>query len=157
MAYELREVATPEDWEAMHRIRLQVLFTPERHPGLVYDRAHPHDTNPAHVKFLLMQDGEPIGTTRLDPRGDGGVVRLVGIVPQLQRQGHGSVLESRVVDYARSRGMSHLWLNAARDAVGFYEKLGWSPLVWDAEELATFAKDCVQMVKEVGRADDNQG
>ncbi len=55
----------------MHAIRLDVLFTPERHPGLVYDRAHPHDTNPAHSKFLLLLDGTPIGTTRLDPRGEG--------------------------------------------------------------------------------------
>ena len=147
MAYELRELATPEDWEGMHRIRLQVLFTPERHPNLVYDRAHPHDTNPAHFKFLLVLDGEPIGTTRLDPRGEGGIVRLVGIVPHLQRQGHGSVLERLVMEFARARGMTRLWLNAAKDAVGFYEKLGWTPLVWDEEELATFAANCVQMTR----------
>ena len=147
MAYDLHELATPDDWEAMHRIRLQVLFTPERHPGLVYDRAHPHDTDPDHVKFLLLRDGEPIGTTRLDPHRDGGIVRLVGIVSDQQRQGHGSVMESLLVDYARRRGMRHLWLNAAKDAVGFYEKLGWSPEIWSEEELATFARNCVQMAK----------
>ncbi|MDC9825979.1 GNAT family N-acetyltransferase [Devosia sp. ZB163] len=147
MAYELRELATPEDWEGMHRIRLQVLFTPERHPNLVYNRAHPHDTDPAHFKFLLVLDGEPIGTTRLDPRGEGGIVRLVGIVPHLQRRGHGSALERLVIEFARARGMTRLWLNAAKEAVGFYEKLGWTPLVWDEEELATFAANCVQMTK----------
>ena len=107
--------------------------TPERHPGLVYNRSHPHDTDPANVKFLLVLDGEPIGTTRFDPRGEGGIVRLVGIVPHLQRHGHGSVLEERLVDFA----------------VGFYEKLGWSPMVWDEVELATFAKNCVQMTKGI--------
>ncbi|MGC4077559.1 MAG: GNAT family N-acetyltransferase [Rubrivivax sp.] len=147
MTYELHELETPEDWEAMHRIRLKVLFTPERHPGLVYDRAHPHDTNPEHVKFLLLLDGEPIGTTRLDPRGDSGIVRLVGIVPGQQRRGHGSVMEQLVVDFARARGMRRLAVNAARDAVGFYEKLGWSPEVWGQEELETFARNCVQMTK----------
>lgn len=147
MAHALRIVTTPEDWEAMHAIRLQVLFTPERHPGLVYNRAHAHDTDPEHTKFLLMLDGEPIGTTRLDPRGPGGIVRLVGIVPSHQRQGHGSALEGLVVNYARAQGMTQLWVNAARDAVGFYEKRGWSPLVWDEEELATFAANCVQMTK----------
>lgn len=147
MPYDLHQLSSPEDWEAMHAIRLQVLFTPERHPGIVYDRAHPHDTNPAHAKFLLTLDGEPIGTARLDPRGEGGVVRLVGIVPNRQRQGHGAVLEGMVADYARTRGMTRLWVNAARDAVGFYEKRGWSPFVWGEEELATFARNCVQMVK----------
>ena len=149
MTYELRELASPEDWEAMHRIRLEVLFTPERHPGLVYDRAHPHDTEPTHSKFVFMHDGVPIGTTRLDPRGEGGIVRLVAIVPPLQRQGHGSVLETLLIDYARARGMKRLWLNAARDAVGFYEKLGWTAEVWDEVELATFAHNCVQMTKPI--------
>jgi GNAT superfamily N-acetyltransferase len=147
LTYELHELASPADWDAMHRIRLAVLFTPERHPGVVYDRAHPHDTNPDHVKFLLLRDGEPIGTTRLDPRGEGGIVRLVGILPGQQRQGHGSAMEGLLADYARTRGMTRLWLNAAADAVGFYEKLGWSPQVWDEEELATFARNCVQMTK----------
>ncbi|KQW81274.1 hypothetical protein ASC89_05465 [Devosia sp. Root413D1] len=149
MTYELRELASPEDWEAMHRIRLEVLFTAERHPGLVYDRAHPHDTEPTHSKFVFMHDGVPIGTTRLDPRGEGGIVRLVAIVPPLQRQGHGSVLEALLIDYARARGMKRLWLNAARDAVGFYEKLGWTAEVWDEVELATFAHNCVQMTKPI--------
>lgn len=149
MTYELRELASPEDWEAMHRIRLEVLFTPERHPGLAYDRAHPHDTEPANSKFLLLRDGVPIGTTRLDPRGEGGVVRLVAIASSLQRQGHGSVLEAMLIDHARARGMKRLWLNAARDAVGFYHKLGWAAQVWDEVELATFARNCVQMTKPI--------
>lgn len=150
MTYELRELASPADWEAMHRIRLEVLFTEERHPGLVYDRAHPHDTEPTHSKFILINDGVPIGTARLDPRGEGGIVRLVAIVSQLQRQGHGSVLEALLIDFARARGMKRLWLNAARDAVGFYRKLGWTAEVWDEEELATFARNCVQMTRPIG-------
>lgn len=149
MTYELRELATPADWEAMHAIRLDVLFTPERHPGLVYDRAHPHDTNPAHSKFLLLLDGTPIGTTRLDPRGEGGIVRLVGIARDRQGQGHGATLERLFIDHARARGMSRLWLNAARESVGFYEKLGWTRQVWDEQELATFASNCVQMTKSI--------
>lgn len=149
MTYELRELATPEDWEAMHAIRLEVLFTPERHPGLVYDRAHPHDTNPTHAKFLLLLDGTPIGTTRLDPRDDGGIVRLVGIVKHHQGQGHGATMERLLIDRARARGMNRLWLNAARESVGFYEKLGWTPQVWDEQELATFASNCVQMTKSI--------
>ena len=102
----------------MHRIRLQVLFTQERHPGIVYNRAHPDDTNPAHTKFLLLRDGVPIGTTRLDPRNDGGIVRLVGIVKS-QRQGHGSAMERLLIEHARARGMTRLSLNAARESVGF--------------------------------------
>jgi GNAT superfamily N-acetyltransferase len=147
MTYRLHELASPEDWEAMHRLRLEVLFTPGRRPGLVYDRAHPHDTEPTHAKFLLLLDGTPIGTTRLDPRGDGGVVRLVGIARHLQGQGHGSAMEGLVVDYARARGMTRLWVNAINTAVGFYEKCGWTPLGWDDVAVGAQGDDIVQMTK----------
>lgn len=147
MTYRLHELATPADWEAMHAIRERVLFTQERHPGIVYNRAHEHDTNPAHIKFILLLDDEPIGTTRLDPRNDGGIVRLVAIVPEHQRRGHGSAMEGLVVDFARGRGMRRLWVNAAADAVGFYEKRGWTRLVWDEAELVGLGASCVQMTK----------
>lgn len=148
MTYELRRVETPEDWAALHRIRRDVLFTPERHPtGFVYNDAHPHDAASNHIKFLLMLDGAPIGTTRLDLRGERAVVRLVAIVADRQGQGHGSVMEQALVNHAYKLGITTLMVNSAPDAVGFYEKRGWQREVWDAEELQGIASNCVQMMK----------
>ena len=148
MTYELRRVETPEDWAALHRIRREVLFTPERHPpGFVYNDAHPDDAASNHIKFLLMLDGTPIGTTRLDLRGERAVVRLVAIVADQQRQGHGSVMEQALENHAYRLGITTLMVNSAPDAVGFYEKRGWQREVWDAEELQGIASNCVQMMK----------
>jgi GNAT superfamily N-acetyltransferase len=147
MSYELRAVATPEDLAAMHDVRRATLFTPDR--GVVYDEHHPHDLNPANQCFLFWYEQKPIGVVRLDPRGeDAMVVRLVGILPQLQGQGHGRVLGRLVEAEARRRGARRLMLNARDTAVGFYEKTGWAPEVWDAIEQAA-APTCVQMTKAI--------
>ena len=146
--YELRPVATPEDRAAMHAIRRETLFTPDR--AVVYDENHPHDLDPANQCFLLLLDGRPIGVVRLDPHGKGeGVVRLVAILPVLQRQGHGRVLGELIEAEARRRGMVKLGLNARQDAVGFYERIGWGAEVWDRGELESFAAHCTQMTKRL--------
>jgi len=147
MDYELKPVATEAEWQAMHALRRATLFSPERRPGLVYDDNHPDDHAADHVPYLLMADGAPIGMVRLDFRGATAVVRLVAITPELQRHGHGSELDRLGVEAARARGVRTLVVNSAADAVGFYEKRGWHRHVWDAEELAGIAIDCVQMRK----------
>jgi GNAT superfamily N-acetyltransferase len=151
MTYELRPVASAEDRAAMHAIRRATLFSPDRPGGpVVYDENHPHDINPANQCFLLVLDEQPIGVVRLDPRGEHeGVVRLVAILPALQRQGHGRVLGELIEAEARRRGMVELGLNAREDAVGFYQRMGWAPEIWDRAELETFASHCTQMTKRL--------
>lgn len=147
VTYQLKRVESPEDWAAMHRIRREVLFAPGRHPGVEYDDNHPHDAASNHIKFLLLLDGEPIGTTRLDLRGEHAVFRLVAILAGRQRRGHGSALEAAVTRHAFRLGVRTLMVNSAPDAVGFYEKCGWQREIWDREELQGIARGCVQMMK----------
>lgn len=148
MSIELKEVTTEADWAALHHLRRSVLFTEARHPGVAYDPEHPHDTNPAHTKLLLMRDGEPVGCTRLDPRPDGlVVVRLVAIANHLQRQGLGRELERLALTRIRAMGAKKAVLNAAADAVGFYQKCGWVREDWDLADLG--AARGVQMSKMV--------
>ena len=151
MTYELRRVATAEDWSSLHVIRRATLFTVGRHGDAVrYDENHPDDRQPDNQPLLLVLAGEAIGVVRLDRRGaDGGVVRLVGIVPEKQRQGHGRMLQQLVETTARARGMRRLAVNAHPSAVGFYEKTGWLKEAWDASELTGIATDCVQMTKRI--------
>jgi GNAT superfamily N-acetyltransferase len=113
MDYALTPVATEADWQALHALRRATLFAPGRHPGIVYDDNHPDDHAPDHVPYLLLRDGAPIGMVRLDFRGDTAVVRLVAIAPELQRQGHGTVLDRLVCETARARGVHTLVVNSA--------------------------------------------
>ena len=103
MAYELVKVSTEADWQAYHAIRRQVLW--EARGKHDYDATRSEEHAVTNHPLLLKLDGRPIGTTRLDDRGDStGVIRLVAIASHAQRQGHGRVLSASVEDYARPLG-----------------------------------------------------
>jgi N-acetylglutamate synthase-like GNAT family acetyltransferase len=146
MSYELVKVKTESDWREYHALRRHVLWEARGRSG--YDDTRPAEYIAANTPLLLKLNGRPIGTTRLDDLGGHrGVVRLVAIATDLQRQGHGRVLSELVEGYARRLGLNTLFVNAAPDAVGYYEKMGWDNYVWDETELTGIASDCTQMTK----------
>ena len=136
--------ADAADWQAFHDIREAVLFLARGRVG-VYDRDHPDDRDPRNEPLLCKLDGRPIGTVRLDDRGGSGVIRLVAIVPELQGMGYGRAMARLCDARARERGMATLYVNAAPEALGYYEALGWERFVWDAAELCGIAAECIQM------------
>lgn len=148
MRYELIEVQSPDEWKAYHFLRRTVLW--EAKGRLNYNESHPDEHLNANHPLLLKLDERPIGTVRLDEIGGGsGVVRLVSIAPDVQRSGHGQALSSLTEDFARRFVIATLLVNAAPDAVGFYEKMGWKKEMWDESELRGLASDCIQMMKNL--------
>jgi GNAT superfamily N-acetyltransferase len=150
--YTLAPVTTPELWTALHDIRRAVLFAPGRHAdGRAYDDNHPDDRSAENQPFVLLLDGRPVGTARLDvPRKGIGIVRLVAVVEAEHGKGHGRMLGNLIDAEARRRGIMRLYVNAAPSALGYYEKLGWAREVWNPSELTGIAIDCVQMSKALG-------
>lgn len=148
MTLELRAVQSDDEWAAMHDIRRRVLFAPGRHATeIAYDDNHPDDRAPENVPHILMLDEQAIGTARLDLKGDYAVVRLVAISPEHQRNGFGEIMDRMLTEKCWELGVKQMRVNAAPDAVGFYEKTGWHKESWDPEELVGIASNCVQMVK----------
>jgi GNAT superfamily N-acetyltransferase len=150
VSHTLSPPVRDDDWRAFHDIREAVLWTARGKSG--YDRRHADDYDvPANTPLLLKDDGRPVGTMRLDDFGDGtGCVRLVAILAGEQGRGHGRALSLLWEDAARARGMHTLVINAAPEALGFYEKLGWERFVWDQVEAEGIAADCIQMRKRIG-------
>jgi len=145
---ELRAVQSDDEWTAMHDIRRRVLFAAGRHATeIVYDDNHPDDRVPENVPHILMLDERPIGVARLDLKGDYAVVRLVAISPEHQRNGFGEIMDKMLTEKSWELGVKQMRVNAAPDAVGFYEKTGWHRHSWDSEELVGIASNCVQMIK----------
>lgn len=148
MSLELRAVETEAEWAALHDLRRRVLFAPGRHRiEIEYDAKHPDDRADNHIPHVLVLDDKVIGVARLDYRTDAAVVRLVAIEPELQKQGYGLLMDQMLTEKAWEVGAKQLYVNAAPDAVGFYEKAGWHKQEWDPDELVGIASDCVQMVK----------
>lgn len=150
MTLELRAVKTDEEWAALHDIRRRVLFAPGRHATeIAYDPDHPDDRAAENVPHILMLDDTPIGVARIDLKGDRAVVRLVAIVPEHQRNGFGTLMDTMLTEKAWELGVRQLRVNAAPGAVGFYEKTGWRRESWDPDELTGIADTCVQMTKSI--------
>lgn len=148
MPYELRAVTSADDWRHLHAIRRAVLFAPGRH-DIAYDESHPDDRADGNQPYLLVLDGDAIGVARLDVRDELAVLRLVAIVDAAQGKGHGRAFSDLLDAEARRLGVAALRVNAAPDAVGYYEKTGWRRESWDARELAGLAASTVQMTKRL--------
>ena len=100
--------------------------------------------------LLLKFRGVPIGTTRLDFLGNKeGVIRLVAIRADYQNAGHGRVLSAMVEEQAKADGIATLFVNAAPEALGYYEKTGYERHGWSPSELVGIAADCIQMRKRL--------
>ncbi|WP_245294346.1 GNAT family N-acetyltransferase [Rhizobium aegyptiacum] len=137
-----------EEWRTYHAIRQHVLFELRGLDG--YDDAHPDEHARGHIPLLLRKDGVALGTVRLDlSDGTTGIVRLVAIMPQYQRQGLGRILMFEVERLSAQHGLSRLEVHAAPDAVLFYQKLGW--VMVDAD------KSNPLMAKEIQSSDHGSG
>ena len=146
--YELVQVLTADEWQAVHDMRRAELFV--RHPGIRYDENHPDDRMPGHFLFLLLLKGKAIGTARLDLGARGqGIMRLVAIAKPEQRKGHGRILQERFEIFARGMGVTDLYVNAARDAVGFYERMGFARAHFDDAARNGIADDTEPMRKRL--------
>jgi N-acetylglutamate synthase-like GNAT family acetyltransferase len=148
--YELAVVNSVDDWDAYHDIRKAELFD-ARGSGVTYDPDHPDESLPDNFPLLLKWKDVGIGTTRLDLRPDGAaVIRLVAVSRAEQRKGHGWILNDKVEAFARTKGVSRLLVNAAPEAVEFYERLGFHREAWSPAELTGIASECIQMTKFIG-------
>lgn len=147
MTHELVAVSDSSDWAAFHAIRRVELFEAKGRFG-IYNDQHPDDHADFAHPFLLKVDGLSVGTVRIDRLGqDRGAIRLVAITATAQGRGLGKLMEGLAVEQARELGVSELVVNAAAEAVGFYEKMGWSRYDWDPAELVNIAAACIQMRK----------
>lgn len=120
--YQLRLVESDTDWQAYHRIRRAVLFEARgRYDD--YDAAHPDEQRDGNHPFLLRFRGAAVGTVRLDRQPKGwGILRMVAIDEPFQRQGHGRALLALLEGQAKVFGIQCLEVNAAKDAIPFYER-----------------------------------
>lgn len=124
MSIELITVAGQAHWRAYHDIRRHVLF--ELRGQHDYNEEHPDEHRQGHIPFLLLQNGTPVGTVRLDLESkQQATVRLVAIVHHLQGRGLGRAMMSAVEKAAMEHGVQRLRVHSAPAAVAFYTKVGW--------------------------------
>ena len=144
--YELVSPADAEAWRCYHDIRRAVLFEARGWFG-VYDENRPDEKADGHHAKLLLYRRDPIGVVRIDIAGEAAILRRVAVRSDAQRCGHGRALLSLAQLFAIANGCGRLESNVASDAVGFYEKCGFS-VARDAD-ARMFARESVLMTKRL--------
>lgn len=86
---------------------------------------------------MLKKGSEPIGITTLDIVDKGiAVTRSVAINKDFQGQGHGKILGKMVQDFAKTKGIEKLCVNADSEKTSYYESLGFHIEDWDLSEFS---------------------
>lgn len=121
----------PADREAALGVR-EAVFIAEQHVPVDLER----DTDDDRAIHLLARthDDTPIGTGRLvidPPSGDATTsttahLGRMAVLQAWRRQGVGTSLLLRLLDYARSRGVTAAALHAQHDAIAFYQRFGFT-------------------------------
>jgi hypothetical protein len=115
---DLRPPQNQIELAAMHDLRDRVLFKGRGRSG--YDRHHPDDQSPDNHFMGFWQDGELLGTLRVDFLDDKtGALRLVAIEAGLQRRGVGRKMIVAAEQFISGAGRRRIVTNAAVDAALF--------------------------------------
>jgi ribosomal protein S18 acetylase RimI-like enzyme len=78
----------------------------------------------ANALFLAEEAGEPVGFVSAWLEEHHGHVGDLYVAEAGRRHGVGSALVETVIENLRARGATHLFVDAAADALGFYERIG---------------------------------
>lgn len=117
------EIAETDDLVACHALRRTVFMDEQG-----YSEAEEFDAlDDGAVHLLATIDGRPVGTARLLIEGASGRIGRVCVLSELRGSGVGAALVQAGIDALGARpGIARLVLGAQCQAIGFYERLGFS-------------------------------
>lgn len=121
--------ATADDFEALRALWEQwQAESPEPPPWADVDweanRPEFEQSLDANALFLAEEGGRPVGFVTAWLEGHVARIGDLYVAEAGRRHGTGRALVETVVENLRARGATHLLLNANRDALAFYERLG---------------------------------
>lgn len=122
----LRTVTTEAELHQALAIRREVFVLEQ---GVPEDEER-DDLDPCAHHFLASRGEDPIGTARLvlPPGTDQGKIGRVAVLRGHRGLGAGAALVGAAEGAARALGLSRLVLDAQVQVLGFYERLGYTPI-----------------------------
>lgn len=120
---ESRYFVEPANWQqdadTLRQLREAVFIVEQKVSR--EDECDGQDPQCLHVLARSSEDRRPIGTGRITPTGK---IGRMAVLPDWRGRGVGSAMLQALVDLARSRNMTRLYLHAQLSAIAFYERHG---------------------------------
>ena len=85
------------------------------------------DKDDTALHLLATEDGTPVGSARLLLMGDTGKIGRVCVLKSHRGTGLGAALIRAALTELRTQGMTTAKLGSQTHAIGFYERLGFTP------------------------------
>lgn len=121
MALKIVDHGTPE-YQELVRLREDILRRPL---GLTLDQDE-LETEQSHVHIGAFEDDILLGCCMLVRENDQTVrLRQMSVINNAQGKGVGRALMNFAENIARDQSYKHLIMHARKEAVGFYEKMGY--------------------------------
>lgn len=116
--FTIRDATWQVDQIEIAFVRRQVFIIEQNIPES--DEWDDADANSSHV-LVFSEKRDVVGTGRIEPTGK--IARLA-VIAEYRGQGVGSLMLTRLVEEARQRGFSQVFLHAQTHALKFYKKFG---------------------------------
>jgi predicted GNAT family N-acyltransferase len=114
----MRSASWQDDQDEIVFVRRQVFIIEQEIPES--DEWDDADENSSYV-LVFSEKRDVVGTGRIEPNGK--IARLA-VIAEYRGQGVGSAMLTRLVEEARKKGFSQVFLHAQTHALNFYNKFG---------------------------------
>lgn len=122
----MEAVHATEEWQraGVHYIRIQAMCVGF---GIPLEGEF-HDDKADSDYILVHEDGFPVSTCRVRIDEDGfGHVERVATLLEYRGKHYGALGIKAAEDFLKARGVKKVLINSREKALGFYEKLGYTP------------------------------
>ena len=133
------------EWQRAGAYSVRIQGMNRQHHITLRDEFDEHDTEGTRY-IVLLDDGYPIATCRFYESGDHSVIlgRVV-VLPEYRGQGLGRRVVAEAEAWIGDLGYPRVMIDSRLEAVGFYEKLGYTKT--DDTVVRSGSFDCVRMQK----------
>lgn len=117
---EFKIVEAEQDIKLCYKVRTKV-FVEEQNVPLIIEI---DDKESVSTHFLVIKDGQPISAGRVYVDDNVAIIGRIAVLKEFRSSGVGLFLMENIVSFCVKSGYKKAILGSQKQALGFYEKLG---------------------------------
>lgn len=135
-----------EEWQRAGAYSVRIEGMNRQHHISLREEFDEHDRDGTNY-IVLLDDGYPVATARFyEDTSDTVIIGRVVVLPDHRGRGLGQLVVSEAEKWAFELGYKQIIVDSRLEAVGFYEKLGFSHCNDEIIKSGNF--DCIRMMKK---------
>jgi len=135
-----------EEWQRAGAYSVRIEGMNRQHHISLREEFDDHDGDGTNY-IVLLDDGYPVATSRFyEDSSDTVIIGRVVVLPDHRGHGLGALVVTEAEKWAFELGFKQIIVDSRLEAVGFYEKLGYTRSNDEIIKSGTF--ECIRMIKK---------